>query len=396
MNSKSMEKGKAAPCRQDFLVFGAPQIHEDEIDDVVDSMRSGWLGTGPKVAKFERMFAEYIGSDYAMALNSCTAGLHLSMLVAGLGPGDEVITTAMTFCATANTIIHAGATPVLVDCDRETQLIDPQQIEDAITPKTRAIVPVHMCGRPCDMDAIGDIARRHDLVVIEDAAHAIEAVYNGQKIGNISQLTCFSFYVTKNVITGEGGMVTTNNPDFAAKIKMFGLHGMSQDAWKRYSDEGFKHYQVIFPGFKYNMMDLQAAIGIHQLQRVNANLGRRNQIWQTYNEAFSDLPVSIPAEDEPATIHARHLYTLMIDEARCGKNRDEFMQELHTCNIGTGVHYIGVHLQPYYQERYGYDATSFPNATWISDRTVSIPLSPSMSDSDVESVISAVQRTLLK
>lgn len=380
--------------RQNYLVYGAPQINDAEIDEVVASMRSGWLGTGPKVAQFEEMFRTYTGAEYAMAVNSCTAGLHLSMVVAGLGPGDEVITTPMTFCATINSIIHTGATPVLVDCQRDSQLIDPQKIEDAITPRTRAIVPIHLCGRPCDMDAITDIAARHNLVVIEDAAHAIETKYKGQKVGNISHLTAFSFYVTKNVVTGEGGMVTTNNPDFADKIKMYGLHGMSRDAWKRFSDDGYKHYQVIFPGFKYNMMDLQAAIGIHQLKRVDENLKRRNDIWNTYNRAFADLPVDLPAPDEPNTVHGRHLYTLMIDEKRTGLDRDQFILRLHELNIGTGVHYLGVHLHPYYKERFGYQPESFPNATWLSERTVSIPLSPSLSDADVEDVIETVRYVL--
>lgn len=382
------------PIRDRYLVFGAPRIEEEEIGEVVDSMRMGWLGTGPKVARFEERFRTYIGVEHAMALNSCTAALHLSMLVAGLGPGDEVITTPMTFCATVNSIVHTGATPVLVDCDRETQLIDPQRIEDAITPKTRALVPVHLCGRPCNMDAITELAKRHDLVVVEDAAHAIETVYKGRKIGTISQLTCFSFYVTKNVVTGEGGMVTTNNLDFADKIKMYGLHGMSRDAWKRFSDDGYKHYQVIFPGFKYNMMDIQAAIGLHQMERVEENWRRRDEIWQRYNQAFADLPVDLPAPDEPGTLHARHLYTLMIDEARCGMSRDHFMQKLHQRQIGTGVHYLGVHLHPYYRDRFGYTEADFPNATWLSERTVSIPLSPKLTDEDIEDVIEAVHSVL--
>jgi dTDP-4-amino-4,6-dideoxygalactose transaminase len=377
--------------RDSYLVFGAPKIEEEEVGEVVDSLKSGWLGTGPKTAKFQEMFSEYIGSEYAIALNSCTAGLHLSLLVSDLKPGDEVITTPMTFCATVNTIIHAGATPVLVDCDRETQLIDPQQIEDAITTRTRAIVPVHLTGRPCDMDAIGDIAQRHDLFVIEDAAHAIESVYKGRKIGDISHLTCFSFYVTKNIVTGEGGMVTTNNPDLADKIKMYGLHGMSRDAWKRFSDDGYKHYQVVFPGFKYNMMDIQAAIGIHQLSRIDDYLTRRNEIWSLYDEAFADLPVEIPLPAQPENVHARHLYTLMIDEGRCGMNRDGFLQKMHEMNIGTGVHYIAVHLHTYYRERFGFKSSDFPNATWISERTASLPLSPKMTDKDVEDVINAVR-----
>lgn len=377
-----------------YLVFGAPKIEDAEIKEVVHSLETGWLGTGPKVARFEQMFAEYVGSDHALALNSCTAALHLSMVVTGLGPGDEVITTPMTFCATVNSIIHTGATPVLVDCDRETQLIDPEKIEAAITPRTKAIVPIHLCGRPCDMDAILDIAERHNLIVIEDAAHAIEAVYKGRKVGNISHLTCFSFYVTKNIVTGEGGMITTNNPEFADKIKMFGLHGMSRDAWKRFSDDGYKHYQVVFPGFKYNMMDLQAAIGIHQLQRIDEYLERRNQIWHLYNEAFADLPVDLPAPDEPDTLHARHLYTLMVDEARSDMTRDEFMQKMHQNNIGTGVHYLAVHLHPYYRDTYGYQPGDFPNATWLSERTVSLPLSPALTNQDVEYVVDTVRSLL--
>ena len=380
--------------RDRFLTFGAPLIEEAEIHEVVDSLRSGWLGTGPKVAQFEEEFRQYIGSEHAIALNSCTAALHLSMLVAGLGSGDEAITSSMTFPATVNTIIHSGATPVLVDCDPQTGLIDPEQIEASVTERTRAIVPVHLYGRPCNMQAIMDIAKRHDLFVIEDAAHSIEAAYRGQKIGNIGHLSCFSFYVTKNVVTGEGGMVTTEDGEFAAKIKTYALHGMSKDAWRRFSDEGYHHYQVTLPGFKYNMMDLQAAVGIHQLQRVEAGLKRRNQIWQSYNRAFRDLPVGLPAPDEPETVHARHLYTLIIDQAHCGITRDQFMRKLHELNIGTGVHYMGVHLHPYYRDRFKYVPEDFPNATWMSERTASLPLSPKLSDDDVQDVIGAVKVAL--
>jgi len=379
------------PVREHFLGFGSPLIEEPEIDEVVDTLRSGWLVTGPKVARFQEMFKQYTGAQHALAVNSCTAALHLSLIVAGIKPGDEVITTPMTFCATVNTILHAGATPVFADCDRDTMLIDPQRIEDAITSRTRAILPVHLCGRPCKMDAIVDIARRHNLIVIEDAAHAIESVYKGGKIGTIGDLTAFSFYATKNVATGEGGMVTTNNSEFADKIRIYSLHGMSKDAWKRFSREGYKHYQVVFPGFKYNMMDVQAAIGLHQLARVEQNLRKRNRIWQRYNEAFAELPLGLPAPDECETVHARHLYTLMVDKERCGMSRDEFMEHLHAAKIGTGVHYIGVHLHPYYQERYGYKPNDYPNAAWISERTVSIPLSPKLTDVDVEDVVETVR-----
>lgn len=383
---------KPAPGR--YLVFGAPTIGEDEIAEVVDSLRTGWLGTGPKVARFEEQIREYTGARHAVAVNSCTAALHLSMLVAGLGAGDEVITTAMTFCSTVNAILHTGATPVLVDCHRDTQLIDPQRIEDAITARTRAIVPVHLAGRICDMDAIEDIARRHDLVVIEDAAHALEGVYRGRKIGTISGLTCFSFYVTKNITTGEGGMITTHDPAHAARIKTYALHGLSRDAWKRFSDAGYRHYRVQLPGFKYNMMDLQAAIGLHQLTHLDDWLARRGEIWRRYDEAFAGLPVTTPAPDDHHSVHARHLYTLMIDEARCGISRDQFMLRLHRLGIGTGVHYIGVHLHPYYRERWGYQPEDFPNATWISQRTVSLPLSGSLREDEVERVIDTVRATV--
>lgn len=380
--------------RKTYLVFGSPLIGEPEIGEVVDTLRSGWLGTGPKVARFEEMFREYAGAKFAIALNSCTAGLHLAMLVTGVHQGDEVITTPLTFCSTANAIVHAGATPVFVDVDERSMNIDPARIEEAITPKTRAIIPVHLGGRPCDMDAIMAIARKHDLSVIEDAAHCIEGWFKGKKIGNIGDMTCFSFYVTKNIVTGEGGMVTTNKEHWADKVKMYALHGLSRDAWKRYSDEGFVHYEVLFPGYKYNMMDIQASLGIHQLKKVNEYLKRREKIWQRYNESFAELPVICPAEPEKDTVHARHLYTLLIDIDRLKKSRNQVQQELHELNIGTGIHFISIHLHDYYRKTYGYQPEDFPNAKFISDRTISLPLSPKLTDEDMVDVIETTKYVL--
>jgi dTDP-4-amino-4,6-dideoxygalactose transaminase len=346
------------------------------------------------VAKFEDMFKEYTGAEFAMALNSCTAGLHLAMLVTGVRQGDEVITTPLTFCSTANAIIHTGATPVFVDVEKESMNIDPTKIEDSITPRTRAIIPVHLAGRPCDMEAIMDIAQKHDLLVIEDAAHCIEGLYKGKKIGNIGDMTCFSFYVTKNIVTGEGGMVTTNKEVWADKIKMYGLHGLSKDAWRRYSDKGFVHYQVIFPGYKYNMMDIQASLGLHQMKRIDQYLKRREEIWEIYNTAFSNLPVMCPANPEEDTVHARHLYTLLIDTDKINKTRDAVQQELHQLNIGTGIHFISLHLHDYYRKTYGFKPEDFPNAKWVSERTLSLPLSPKLTDEDVEDVIKTLKRIL--
>lgn len=380
---------------QKYIVFGSPLIAEDEIEEVVVTLRSGWLGTGPKVARFERAFVEYKGAQYALALNSCTAALHLSMLAIGIKSGDEVITTTMTFAATANAIIHAGGKPVLVDCERDSMNIDPQKIEPAITSKTKAIVPVHFAGRPANMDAIMEIASRHNLKVVEDAAHAVETEYHGKKAGTIGDLGCFSFYVTKNVVTGEGGMVTTNNESYANQIKILALHGMTKDAWARFSDEGYKHYQVTCAGFKYNMMDIQAAIGIHQLEKVERYAKRRLEIWHRYNEAFRNLPCWIPVPFEEDTRHGLHLYTILLDIEHLKISRDQFMMLLHRAGIGTGVHYLALHTHPYYQKQFGYKMGDFPNAEFISERTVSLPFSPKLSNHDVERIIRTVREVLL-
>jgi dTDP-4-amino-4,6-dideoxygalactose transaminase len=385
-----------APIRpaERFLVFGAPALEEAEIAEVVATLRSGWIGTGPRVHRFEEDFRRYQRAEHAVAVSSCTAALHLSLLASGLAPGDEVITTPLTFCATVNAIIHAGATPVLADVDPRTMNIDPDRVQERITPRTRALVPVHFAGRPCQMDRLMEIAGRHRLQVIEDCAHAIETRHRGRPAGSFGAFGCFSFYVTKNVVTGEGGMVLARHASDAARIKTLALHGMSQDAWKRFSDEGYKHYTVVEAGFKYNMMDLQAAIGIHQLQRVEQNWLRREQIWRRYDQAFAALPVVRPAPPEPDTRHALHLYTLLIDEQRSGVGRDAFLEAMTRQNVGVGVHYLSIPEHPYYRERFGWKPDDTPQATRIGRQTVSLPLSAGLSDPDVDDVIAAVHRCL--
>jgi len=380
--------------RKDFLVYGSPMIEQPEIDEVVHSMKSGWLGTGPKVNKFEEMFKEYKGSQYSMALNSCTAALHLAMLSIEISAGDEVIVPTMTFAATSNAVLHAGGVPVFADCDKETMNISPEDIERKITKKTKAVIPVHFAGRPCDMDSIMDIAKRHKLKVIEDCAHAIETEYKGKKVGTIGDLGCFSFYVTKNIITGEGGMLITDNEAYANKIKVLALHGMSQDAWDRFSDKGYKHYKIVYPGFKYNMMDIQASMGIHQLLRVDKYWKYREKIWNRYNDEFKNLPIIVPSPIKKNDRHSYHLYTLLMDGDKTPMTRDQFLEAMTAQNIGVGVHYVALHLHPYYQETYGYKDDDFPNAEWISERTVSIPLSAKLNDEDVNDVIQAVKGVL--
>lgn len=380
--------------KTNFLVFGSPLIEEAEIDEVVRCMRSSWLGTGPRVAQFESDFSRYKGVERAAALNSCTAALHLSILATGVRRGDEVITTPMTFCATANSILHTGATPVLADVDPVTMNIDPAAIERVITPRTRAIMPVHFAGRPCDMDAIMAIANKHGLKVIEDCAHAIETEYHGQKAGTIGDFGCFSFYSTKNVVTGEGGMVTARREEDLSRVKVLGLHGMSKDAWKRFGDEGFKHYQVVECGFKYNMMDLQAAIGIHQLTRVQAYWDKRAQVWQKYMQGLADLPIGLPAPVEAGTRHAYHLFTIQIDKARTGIARDAFLDKMTAQGIGVGVHYLSLPDHPYYQQTLGWTGSDVPHATKIGHETVSLPISAKLSETDTDDVIEAVRRAL--
>lgn len=379
----------------DFIIFGSPKIEQDEIDEVVECLRSGWLSTGPRVKRFERLFADYSGSAHAVAVNSCTAGLHLALIAAGVGPGDEVITTPFTFAATANVIVHAGAKPVFVDIDAESMNIDHSQVEAAVTNRTVAIIPVHFAGRPCNMTALQSIADKHNLVVINDAAHATETHYQGRHISRFGHITAFSFYATKNLVTGEGGMVLTDNDLWREKIKTYALHGLSHDAWNRYSSSPDRQrYRVLYPGFKYNMMDLQAALGIHQLKRLETCLALRRLVWDRYDEAFALMPVVRPAPPAADCRHARHLYTLLIDKEAAGQSRDDFRRLLYENGIGTGVHFHPLHLEPYYAKTFGYRPGQFPRAESLGRQIVSLPLSAKLSNPDVERIISCCQKIL--
>ncbi len=381
------------PVRGNFLVFGKPRITTREIKEIVNTIRSGWIGTGPKTHAFEDAFCRYIGSKYALALNSCTAGIHLALDVLGIRGGDEVITTPLTFPSAANVIVHHQATPVFADIDRFTWNIDLKAIEKKISKKTRALIPVHLHGRPCDMNAISRLARKKKLFVIEDAAHAAEAIYKGKKIGNISDFTAFSFYVTKNIMTGEGGMLTTNNKVWAQEARIRSLHGISKDAWKRYSAEGFQPYETLYPGYKYNMMDLVASFGIHQLADVEKNLLIRIRYWKLYDQAFRNFPeLTLPTSPEKNTRHARHLYAILINSSKLKINRNQFIDALKAENIGAGIHFTALHLHKFYRKRYGYKRGDFPNAEYVGDNIVSLPLSAALTTRDVKEVIEAVEK----
>lgn len=377
--------------RDSFLPFASPLIGEEEIQGVLDCLRSGWLTTGLRVNEFETKFAQYIGCKHAVAVNSCTAALHLALEAASIGPGDEVITSPMTFTATAAVVKHLGAKTVFVDCEPETLNIDPGAIERAITTHTKAIVPVHFAGQACDMDPILAVAQEHKLAVVEDAAHAIPARYRGRKIGTLGDMTCFSFYATKNLTTGEGGMVTTDRDEFAERIRLMALHGMSRDAWKRYTQGGAWSYEVLAPGYKCNLTDVAASIGLPQLSRCDAFHQRRLEIVRKYNAAFATLPqISTPvALDQNA--HAWNLYVIRVIPDRLTIGRDAFINCLRDMNIGASVHFIPLHIQPYYREAYGYRPDDFPRAYNAFQHIISLPLYAKMSDGDVEDVIGAVR-----
>jgi len=376
--------------RNSFLPYCLPLIGEEEIAEVADSLRSGWVTTGPKVKRFEQEFAAYAGAKHAIAVNSCTAALHTSLAALDIGPGDEVIVPTLTFCATANVVVHLGATPVIVDVDQDFQ-ISPDAVRQAIGPRTKAIIPVHYGGQACSLREILAIAGSRGIPVVEDAAHAAGAEYEGRKIGSHGRAVCFSFYAIKNMTTGEGGMVTTDDDGLAARIRLLSLHGMSRDAWKRYTEAGSWYYEILEPGYKYNMTDVQAALGIHQLRRLDGFIRRRQEIAAMYDAAFSDLPGIILPRRLPGRNHTFHLYPIRLAPGRLRVNRAVFIQELRARNIGTSVHFIPLHRHPLYRGRYGYRAEQFPVAEEIYKGLVSLPLYPKMTDEDVVDVVEAVR-----
>ena len=372
-----------------------PDIQEAEIEEVVDTLRSGWITTGPKTMRFEEQFREYTGAKYAIAVNSCTAALHIALTAVGVGPGDEVITTPLTFCSVANVIIHLGGVPVLADIGEDYN-INPEEIERHITARTKAILPVHYSGQPCNMDRIMEIARKHKLVVIEDAAHAAGGMYNDRMIGTIGDVTGFSFYAIKNMTTAEGGMITTEDDHLAQKMRLLSLHGISADAWKRYSKEGSWYYEVLYPGYKDNMTDIQASLGIHQLARLERYLETRRSYASIYTEAFDEAPEILTPIVNAGIRHAWHLYVILLNLEMMTIDRARFIEELREINIGTSVHFIPIHLHPYYRDSLGYRQGDFPNAEWVYDRCISLPIYPKMSPRDVEDVIVAVRHVAQK
>ncbi len=377
-----------------FVPFAPPTIGPEEIREVTSTLESGWLSTGPRVRRFEQAFAAYTGAPHAVALNSCTAALHLALVASEIGRGDEVITTPFTFCATANVIVHTGATPVFADVDPLTGNLDPASVAAAITPATRAVIVVHYAGRPADVDAFDQLKRAHGLTTIEDAAHCIEGIRAGRKIGTTADFTAFSFYANKNLTTGEGGMLTTASAEAADRIRIASLHGMSRDGWTRYERGGSSHYDVVMPGFKYNLSDVQAAIGLHQLEAIEARLARRQAIVDRYDEAFGDLPLVRFAGVPDGDRHARHLYPVLIDPQLTGSTRDDVERRLAEEGVSASVHFRALHLHRYYRERFGFREGQFPNTEFLSSRVLSLPLSASLSDDHVARVIEVFRRAI--
>lgn len=385
-----------------MLPFGAPWFGEEEFAEVLDTLKSGWVSTGPKTKRFEQEFADYVGAKYAIALNSCTAGLHLSLIVLGIGPGEEVIVPSLTFSATANVVEHVGARPVFVDVDPVTLTISPERAACAVTERTRAILPVHYAGMPCDMDALHEIATQHNLFVIEDAAHAVGSRYKGKTVGSLSVLTNFSFYANKNLSTAEGGMVTTADPELEQTLRKYHLHGLLRDVWKNHQTKSFSAGELVLPGYKYNMTDVQASLGIHQLHKQEAFIARREEIALFYDGAFSkNLPPELegmiwtqPRPHDGLSRHVLHLYPILLDTARLRVDRNQVIRALLAEKIGVSMHFTPLHMMPYYREKYRYTPDAFPNARRVGESEITLPIQPQMSNRDAQDVVDAVWKVL--
>lgn len=383
--------------RKEFLPFSRPTIEEAEINEVVDSLKSGWITTGPKVKRFEDDFRNYVGSKFAVPLSSATAGLHLTLLALGIKDGDEIITTPMTFASTLSIPILCGAKPVLVDIEPGTLNIDIKKIREKITSRTKAIIPVHFAGQSCDMEPLFALAKEFGLTIIEDAAHAAGTEYKGKRIGTFDTISIFSFHPNKNLTTGEGGMVCTPDESLAEEISLLKFHGMSREAWKRFAASGTPNYDIVMPGFKYNMMDIQAAIGIHQLPKLDGFIDRRKQIAEFYNQQFADVSeLALPAYAPYEQRHAWHLYTPLIRIEQLTIDRDRFMEELKKMNIGSGLHYKAIHHHSWYRANLPQPEGSLPNADYASDRILSLPLFPTMTDEDARDVVAAVKDVIAR
>jgi dTDP-4-amino-4,6-dideoxygalactose transaminase len=392
MSQQPLGAAQERPPDVSFLPFHVPDIAEDEIQAVVETLRSGWLTTGSKVMQFEGDFARYVGSRHALAVNSATAAMHLALDAVGIGEGDEVIVPTMTFAATAEVVLYFKAKPVLVDCRPDTLNLDPEQIEKAITPKTRAIIPVHIAGQACDMSQIMEIAHQHKLMVIEDAAHALPARYQGKKVGTIGDITCFSFYATKTITTGEGGMATTDNADWADRMRIMSLHGISRDAWKRYTAEGSWYYEILYPGYKYNLTDMAAALGVQQLKKCDRFWEIRSRYAALYTHGFQDISAVQVPYVMPDVQHAWHLYIIQLDLEQLRIGRNEFIGLLKAEHIGTSVHFIPLHLHPYYRHTFNYRPEDFPAANAVFQRIISLPIYHKMTEADVQRVSEAVRK----
>lgn len=380
--------------RHTFLPLAVPSIGEEEINEVVATLKSGWLTTGPKTKIFEQKIKEYIGCKHAIALSSCTAALHLSLVALGIKEGDEVITTPVTFASTANVIVHERAKPVFVDINKKTLNMDPDKIEEKITKKTKAIIAVDIAGQPCEYDKIKKIADKHKIPVIEDAAHAIGSEYHGRKVGTLNKITCFSFYPTKNMTTGEGGLLATDDDKIAETAQIYSLHGMNKGAWQRYSAKGSPHWEIIVPGYKYNMTDIQASIGIHQLPKLDDLIYKREKYAKLYRDSFSKVEGIIMPESIGSIKHAWHLFIILLDIDKLTITRDQFIDLLKEENIGTGIHFISLHMHEFYKKTFGYKKEDYPNAAYVSDRILSLPLYPGMTMKDLTDVVNAVKKIL--